>query len=192
MVLTCTPSCLPRSASALVNAAHAALTELPIVKLAWGLRPLVPAIVMREPWRSFKRWPCRSGKPNMGEEFQSKTVLPVGIAQCREVPTPRCTGIVDQNIQAAKLAPNRLYECSRGVHLTQVKRDHDGLDISGAYGRGDLVERPFVLPVTTTPQPSSARANAMPRPMPRLDPVMRATFPARPSSIPAPLTGSAQ
>jgi hypothetical protein len=49
MVLTCTPSVLPMSASALAKAAQAAFTELPMVKAAIGRRPLVPPIVTTAP-----------------------------------------------------------------------------------------------------------------------------------------------
>ena len=53
MQLTRTPSSLPRSARHLVNAATAALTELPMVKRFSGLRPLVPPIATSAPLRSF-------------------------------------------------------------------------------------------------------------------------------------------
>src|SRR5690348_331331 len=44
-------------------------------------------------------------------------------------------------------------------------------------------------PVSITSQPSAARESAMPRPMPRLDPVTSATLPASPRSISRPHAG---
>src|SRR6516164_3728343 len=52
MQFTRTPSVLPRSARHLLKAATAALTELPMVNSAVGLRPPVPPIEMSAPPRS--------------------------------------------------------------------------------------------------------------------------------------------
>ena len=68
MVLTCTPSVLPRSASALAKAAQAALTELPMVKAAIGMRPLVPPMVTTEPLDAQQR-PGGAGQAHMGKNF---------------------------------------------------------------------------------------------------------------------------
>src|SRR5215510_11869792 len=90
MQLTCTPSSLPRWARAFEKAAHAALTELPMVKAASGLRPLVPPMVMSE--------------PHMGKELEREALLPVGVGEIEEVAALGGAGIAHEHVEMAEFA----------------------------------------------------------------------------------------
>src|SRR5689334_5878685 len=48
--------------------------------------------------------PGGAGEPDMGEEFQRVTVFPIGVGETQEIAALGGAGIVDQNIERAKLA----------------------------------------------------------------------------------------
>src|SRR5215475_3905783 len=96
MQLTCTPSSLPRWARALLKAAQAALTELPLVKAASGLRPLVPPLVMAAP--RLEQRPGRARQPHMGEELQRKALLPVGVGEFEKLAAFGGARVLDEHV----------------------------------------------------------------------------------------------
>jgi hypothetical protein len=129
----------------LLKAAQAALTELPMVKRASGLRPLVPPMATSEP-RRFQQRPGGAGEPHMGEEFERKAVLPVGIAERRELAALGRARIVDENVEPAELALDRGEECRRRILLPQVERHGDRLGAVRPNQRRDLGQRLLVAP----------------------------------------------
>src|SRR5262245_64592878 len=80
----------------------------------------------------------------MREKFQRVTVLPIGIGQRQEVPALGRAGIVDENIEAAELAPHRLDQRLGSTWAAQIEHAHRGLASSTADRLRNLVERAFV------------------------------------------------
>ena len=190
MQLTCTPSCLPMSAKRLaegraggIDGAADREARMRLASAGARDRDQGTAALLQER-------PGGAGEPHMGEELERKSVLPIGIAEREEVAALGRARIVDQDVQAAEFAPapsRPAFAAAPGSHrssattaaLTPLRRTAAATSSSAPASR----------PVSTRLQPSSASASAMPRPMPRLEPVTRATFPDKPNSISAPYAG---
>src|SRR5262245_28018316 len=183
MQLTCTPSSLPRWASAFEKAAQAALTELPMVKAASGLRPLVPPIVMSEPRRAFSSGQAARASRTWAKNFSAKPscqsasvrakksprlVVPALLTSTSRWPNSRCTASISFD---GACSSHR--STLTTIALRPLPRIVAAVSSSRASSR----------PVSRRSQPSSASVSAMPRPIPRLDPVTSATFPFSPRSI---------
>src|SRR5262249_733601 len=132
-----------------------------------------------------ERGPRGAGEPHMGEELQRIPVRPVGVGELEEVAALGGARIVDQDVDAAECALSRRDQRGRRLVLAQVERLVPG-------GTAELPHPPAptpsasafsARPVSITSQPSCASVSAMPRPMPRLDPVTSATLPVNPRSI---------
>ena len=134
------------SARHLVKAATAALTELPMVNSASGLRPLVPPMETNEPRCVLQQRPGRARQPHVGEELQRVAVLPVGVGELEEAAALGGAGVVDQDVEMAELAPHRLDQRLLRALAAQVERRDRGLAALGADRRRGLVERGLVAP----------------------------------------------
>ena len=156
-----------------------------MVKSAIGLRPLVPPMATSEPFRLPQQRPGGAGEPHMGEEFQRIAFLPVGVGEFEKIAALGGAGIVDQNVEAAEIACRRIRSAPpRAIGSRRSTISQCG---AAAMPRGSP-RRPRRAPrrrarSASGRSPRSASANAMPRPMPRLDPVTSATFPLSPKSM---------
>ena len=72
-MLTCTPSFLPTSASALVQATQAAFTELPMPNSASGSLPPMPAMVTTEPLLATEQRPCFARRGAHGRRTSARS-----------------------------------------------------------------------------------------------------------------------
>src|SRR5205823_8353867 len=92
-------------------------------------------------------------------------------------------GIVDENVESAEFALHLADQFFRSVLFAQI--DNPAVAraphflIAAAVSSSAARSRP----VSITSQPSAASASAMPRPMPRLDPVTSAILPFSPRSM---------
>src|ERR1700720_1372935 len=119
----------------------------------------------------------------MGEKFQRVTILPVCVREGQKITALGGAGIVDQNVEHAEFTSDLLDQLRRRVvpaqSITAIPARLPHLPIAAAVSSSAARSRPTSI----TSQPSAASASAMPRPMPRLDPVTSAVLPFSPSSI---------
>jgi hypothetical protein len=127
--------------------------------------------------------PGGAGEPHMGEEFQRVTVFPIGVGEGEKIAALDGARVVDENVECAEIALDLLNEFSGRVLLAQVDDGVTGAASHLTIAAAVSSSAPLSRPVSITSQPSAASARAMPRPMPRLDPVTSAILSLSPRSM---------
>ncbi len=104
----------------------------------------MPPMATTEPRGGFQQRPRRAAEPDLGEEFQRKPRLPVGIGLLEEIAAPRGAGIVDQNVEAAETLLCKVDKPLRLGLALQI----GGMDLGAAAGGpnlgGNLIERSLI------------------------------------------------
>ena len=120
-----------------------------------------------------KMGPGGAAESHRAEELQAESIVPVDVRQREEIAAPGGAGVVDHEIEPAKVADGGLHDGLGCARLPQINRLHqtprrERGRRSSSWSRD--------LAATTSCMPSAPRVSAMARPMPRLAPVTIATL----------------
>ena len=122
-----------------------------------------------------------AGDVERGEEVLVEDGLQIGRVHVVERLGAGAADVVDDDVDAAELLDGRLDDRRRALRGRDVRDDADRppRPCDRAHRRVELVA---AAGAEDDVAPSSARRVAMPRPMPRLEPVTSATLPVSPRS----------
>ena len=176
--LTWTPSRLPRSASAFMKASIAATTDAPTMASATGARGLVPPMKTTDPLPALSSGQANRLKATCAKNFR----LNASRHSCSLWAKKPPRFVAPALLTRISRRPKSRVSASISPGWPRLRRQIDSMDRRLA-GRARGSPPPRLpapcrrAPVSMMPQPADANSSAMPRPMPRLAPVISATLP---------------